>query len=174
MHNNNKKYKAFSLLEILITLVIVSIVMVMLSNVLFMTLDVSRKIYARSVVREEQNNLLTKLEKDIRNARLIKDCSGEDANARCVIHLQYEYIWQGCMDQTTKNLSVCKISKDGEILEQTSENIKVDNFRIEQGIVDSEGKKTIIVTLVVSHVDDQLGINNQTRQLVISTRNFGF
>ncbi len=148
--------------------------MVMLTNVLFMTLDVSRKIYARSNVREEQNDLLTKLEKDIRNARFVTNCSGEDLSANCTIYLQYEYTWKQCVEDNTEKVSICKIDRNGNIMEQTSNNIRVDKFRIEEGLADSEGKKTIIVTLVVSHVDDALGIDNQTRQLVISTRNFGF
>lgn len=170
---NIKKLKAYSLLEIVATLAIVAIIMVMLTNILFLTLDVSKKAFARSQVREEQNAILTNIEKDIRNARYIENCSGSGASADCEIYIQRIYHWGVCQRANTNDLYVCKKDESGNIIEGMSENIKLDQFTIETGIAESSGKKTILITLVVSHTNPEFDVSNQVRQLAISTRNFG-
>lgn len=168
----SKKLKAYSLFEILITLAIVTIIMVMLTNVLFLTLDIARKSFARSFVREEQNNVLTKIEKDIRNARFVTNCSGDDALAQCEVYINDVYTWGTCT-RNGSELYVCKKDKDGNIIEGMSEDIKLDKFSFVEGISQSPGKKSILVTLIVSHKDTKFEINNQVRQIAISTRNYG-
>ncbi len=167
-----KKIKAYSLLEILITLAIVTIIMVMLTNVLFLTLDIARKSFARSFVREEQNNLVTKIEKDIRNARFVESCEGEGETAMCEVYLHDMFIWTTCQREG-KDPYVCKKDKNGNIIEGMSEAIRLDQFSFEEGLSDSPAKKSILLTLVVSHKDSKYEINNQVRQIAISTRNYG-
>jgi type II secretory pathway pseudopilin PulG len=169
----NRNLSAYSLLEILATLAIVSILIIMLTNVLFVSLDISRKAFARSQVREEQNNILTKIEKDFRNASFVGTCEGTDQTASCEIGSDKVYYWTTCTGSDGK-LYVCK--KDSTktvILDGMSENIELKYLSFEKGIEDAQGKKTIVITMNVAHKDGSLGIDNQVRQIVVSTRNYG-
>ena len=53
-----------------------------------------------------------------------------------------------------------------------SENIIVNTFSFQEGLSDSEGRKSILVTLIVSHKDPDVEVENQVRQILISTRNY--
>ena len=144
----------------------------MLSNILVVTVEISRKSFARSVVREEQNNILSKMEKDIRNARFIGTCQGSDERAECQVSLDKTYYWTACQREDS-SLYICKknAAKD-EILEGMSENIIVNTFSFQEGLSDSDGRKSILVTLIVSHKDPDVEVENQVRQILISTRNY--
>jgi len=167
----NKNLRAYSLLEMLISLAIVAIVMMMMTNTLVITIEISRKSFARSIVREEQNNLLTKIEKDIRNARYVSGCTGENDQARCEVGLDKPYIWTTC--DRDGGFYVCKKdSSESVVIEGFSEDIKVDYFSFQEGLADAEGKKSILVTLAVSHSDPSYEVTNQVRQIIISTRNY--
>lgn len=173
----NKRFKkafgAYSLLEILATLAIVSIIIVMLTDVLIITLEISRKSYVRSIVREEQNDILTRIGKDLRNARFVGECQGENETASCQVGLDQIYYWKLCDRYEQTGSDLCKMDYGQEtILEKTSDNINIDLLRFEEGLSDSMGRKSILVTLVVSYKDDEINISNQTRQIVVSTRNY--
>ena len=170
----NKNFAAYSLLEMLAALSIVTIIMVMLSNILIVTIEISRKSFARSSVREEQNNVLSKIEKDIRNARFITECQGVDALASCQVSLDKTYYWTTC-NRSGGGFYVCKKnSNKDKILEGMSENIIVNSFSFQEGLSDSEGRKSILITLNVSHKDPDLEIENQVRQILVSTRNYEY
>ena len=170
-----KEKKGYSLFEVVVTLTIVTILMVMLTNTLLLSLEISRKSLARSNLREEQNDILNRISKDIRNAHLIRFC-GEDALAaapKCEVLLDKKYTWTTCSGD--RSISICKKVGEGteeEILESTSENLVVKQFTIEEGIVEAYGKKSIVITLIVNHKLDTIDIEDQVRQVVISTRNY--
>ena len=52
-----KKKNGYSMLEIIATLAIVSIIILMLTNILLVSLDISKKSFARSSLRENQNEV---------------------------------------------------------------------------------------------------------------------
>ncbi len=164
------------MLEVLVTLVIVSVVLVMLTNVLFLALTIARKSFARSHIREEQNNIISKIEKDIRNAHFVESCMGEDLSASCSVALDTKYLWTTCTREDN-TWYVCKKENPGtpneKILAGMADDIVLKKFTFEEGYSDSEGRKTILVTMVVAHKDESLKLNNQVRQISISTRNFG-
>lgn len=168
-----KKLSAYSLLEMIASLAIVAVIMIMLSNILIVTVEISRKSYARSSVREEQNSILSKIEKDIRNSRYISSCEGENESAYCEVALDKTYIWTTCQREEGDGIYICKKNAaQDQILEGMSEDIIVNNFSIEEGLSDSDGKKTILITLVVSHKDPDVEVENQVRQILVSMRNY--
>jgi len=71
--NYLSKERAFSLLEILITLGIFGILFVIITNIILINLIAARRVAARSYVREETAFVLNLLKKDIRNADQIVD-----------------------------------------------------------------------------------------------------
>ncbi|MBD3280759.1 prepilin-type N-terminal cleavage/methylation domain-containing protein [Candidatus Dojkabacteria bacterium] len=166
---------AYSLLEVLVTLAIVTILMVMLTNTLLLSLDISRKSLARSNLREEQNDILNKISKDIRNAKFVETCSGVNENAKCEVLLDRRYTWTLCEDDEENVSLICKKvggADEDQILERSNERMVVKTFSIEEGIVETDGKKTIVVTLIVNYNSDTIDIEDQIRQVVISTRNY--
>lgn len=172
LRQKKQNFRAYSLLEVLATLAIVSILIVMLSNILFVSLDISRKAFARSQVREEQNNILTKIEKDFRNASYVGTCEGTGQGASCEIGLDKVYFWTTC-DRGEGTLYVCK--KDATktaILDGMSTNVKLNFLSFEKGIEDAQGRKTVVITMSVGSVDSNVGVDNQVRQIVVSTRNY--
>lgn len=91
-----KHYKAYSLLEMLITLVLTSIVMLGLIQLLVVILRVSASTYNRSLLREDSNNFALEFEKDLKNARRVGQCEGENAGLICEFFTDRFFRWQAC------------------------------------------------------------------------------
>jgi len=72
-----KKEKAFSLLELMISLGIFAILIMMVTNLIILNLRVARKVKARTYVREESSFMLKILKKDIRNSDSISGAQNE-------------------------------------------------------------------------------------------------
>lgn len=120
-------------------------------------------------MREEQNDILNKLQKDIRNSRFVQNC----VDSTCEVALDKVYTWTTC--QNEESYSVCKKYLDGEneiIIEQTDPRLNVVSFSIEPFFFEAEGQQTLIVTLVADFESGDLEIEPQIRQIVISTRNY--
>lgn len=167
-----KNLKAYSILEIVVTLAIVTIILVMLSDVLVLTMRVTRKSFARSVVREEQNNILTLMEKDLRNARYVGACAGVNENASCEVGVDQVYYWTTCQRENG-DLYLCKLdSTKSEVVEAMPEDIVLNSISFEEAISDSPGRKSVLITLDVSHINPDVEVTNQVRQIVVSTRNY--
>jgi prepilin-type N-terminal cleavage/methylation domain-containing protein len=163
-------FLGYSLLEVLVVLAIVSIIMVMMTNILTMTLEISRKSFARSITREQQTNILTHIEKDIRNSRYIGNCQGVDAAVSCEVALDKVYTWTTC--ERGEGFYVCKKDSEGNIVEGLSDDVIVNKFTMEPGLSDALGRKSILITLVVSYHDPEMEVENQVRQIIVSTRNY--
>lgn len=74
---NFKNQKAFSLLEVLLTLAIFGILIVLISYIIVINFRIANMVNARTKVREETSYLLKNLKKDIRNAEdITEDNSG--------------------------------------------------------------------------------------------------
>ncbi len=171
------KKRAYSLLEIIVSLLIVSIIIVMLTNILFLSLDISKKSFARTSIRESQSEILRKIEKDIRNAHFIEQCAGENENAMCIVELDKKYYWTTCQNEQG-NMTICKKINLGtpneQIVEELPNYIKVDLLSFEQDPGNNAEKRTIVVTTSFSHVQEEYSILNQIRQIIISTRNYSY
>ncbi len=99
---HNKKKKAYSLVEMLVTLVLTSIIMFALIALLSQILQISAMTYNRSKLREDLNNFTDRIEKDLRNASRIGQCGGDesgvtpDTEFRCDFFLNGLYSWRRC------------------------------------------------------------------------------
>lgn len=145
----------------------------MLTNILILSLDISRKSLVRSALREEQSDILNKISKDLRNAKFVQECGGSNESAVCEVLLDKKYTWTTCDDAGV--LSICKktgIEPYEEIIEETSDQMVVKSFIIEEGLADADGKKSIVITLIVNQNSDTIDVEDQIRQVVVSTRNY--
>jgi len=169
----SKQKAGYSLFEVLITLTIVTIIMIMLTNTLLLSLEISRKSLVRSSLREEQNDILNKISKDIRNARFIENCGNASGGTTCEVLLDRKYTWTIC-DDTGQQYICKKVGNETEeqIIERTSDQLIVKEFTIDEGIVESDGKKSIVITLVVNQNSEGIDIEDQIRQVLVSTRNY--
>jgi len=70
-----RSMRGFSLLELLITLAILGILMVTVTNLILINLKVARIVQGRSYAREETSFMLNLLKKDIRNAENVERVS---------------------------------------------------------------------------------------------------
>lgn len=174
-----KKHKAFSLLETLITLAIFGILMAMLTQVILINLQVSRKTFARSRVREEISELITLIQRDVRNADLIKDCgqstvSGIVVNSCAISHVE-EFVWTDkCPNETSTLNRVCKLDLSGNPIFITSDFLNFSKFSFETGTSSTKtgAQQIILVTLVANTVNPSFEVNNQVRQVAVSSRNY--
>lgn len=111
--------KAFSLVEMLVTLAIFAILSVILLNSLLLNIKLSTKINIRAKVRSNINEVYTQIERDIRNADEvdINNCTG----AYCRVKLNSVwYVWE--INENT-----------GSIL-RTNESYNTINFKSSQNI----------------------------------------
>jgi hypothetical protein len=154
--NINVKKKAYSLVEMLVTLVLTSIIMFALIALLSQILQISAMTYNRSKLREDLNNFTDKIEKDLRNASKIGQCGGDesgvtpDTEFRCDFFLNGLYSWRRCERGTVdfcqgnalcdlkgaEDYTLCKYSLDndlnvvGEPLEKFNPLYNLERFSI--------------------------------------------
>jgi prepilin-type N-terminal cleavage/methylation domain-containing protein len=160
--------KAFSLIEVLVGLGVISIVMVIFFNVLLISITITVRNTARSAVREEISTIASLITKDVRRAdRLDTSTCMEDS---CEIIVENSLIrWYLCNES-----QVCKEDRNGDVIFESDPSLIVTNFVFEQGFVDSTSsiKNNVLVTIVGDHANESLEINNVVRQVSISTRNY--
>src|SRR5690606_13353587 len=102
----NKRKKAYSLVEILVSLGIMSIVITMLFNVLIVGLQSTVKVIARSSIREEMSNISGQITRDIRNSDKVTACGELTVSNSCeFFYNNVRYSWSLCSDSATQ---VCK------------------------------------------------------------------
>jgi prepilin-type N-terminal cleavage/methylation domain-containing protein len=176
----NRKYhkpkKAYSLLEVIISLAIVGMAITIMFNFLILSLQVSLSSFARSFIREEISNNLALISRDIRNADKINNCGQNDIANSCEIILDGEKIvWSKCGQGSTQ---ICKdkILPTGEIVNlfTSSSNFIVSSLDFVQGYLanTSNTKINIIVTISGDHANKSLKVKNIIKQSSISTRNY--
>lgn len=182
-----KKIKAFSLVETMVTLAIFGILMAMLSQVLLLNLEVSRKISARTRIREELSALVGLLQRDMRNAGhiVLEECGDNlkidnwsGVNGCKMSHVE-SFVWVNnehdlCKKANTAVQSLCRIV-DGEITFRTSDVLNIDSISFQSSQIEDEKgtkKATIIVTIIASAANPSWDVTDQVRQIVVTTRNF--
>ncbi len=163
----------FSLLEMTVSLGIIAVIMVMLTNILIISLTVSSKTAARGLVREETSNVLANIKRDIRNAQLIEECLGENETASCegTLALSGSFRWGMC-DNDNGTKAICKYDKDGNIEEKTPDSININKLLFDVGFDKTQDKRTVLVTIVSSYKIEGLNVQNIIQQTSVSTRNY--
>ncbi|MBN1915545.1 type II secretion system protein [Candidatus Dojkabacteria bacterium] len=165
--------KAYSLLEIVVSLAIIAVMLVMLTNVMIISLSVAAKTAARANVREEISNILSNIKRDIRNSQVINHCVGENDEAVCegVLAMSGKFSWKLC-DNEDGTKGVCKYDDNGSIQERSPEYMTIDKLFFDIGFDKTLDKRTILVTIVGSYRGGALNISNVVQQTAISTRNY--
>jgi Tfp pilus assembly protein PilX len=92
----NKKQQAYSLLEMIVTLLLTGLIMLALINLVSTILRVSAISYNRSLIREELGTFVDEFEKDIRNSSRVGTCSGSGATFKCDFYTDNLYRWESC------------------------------------------------------------------------------
>lgn len=178
--NNVKTIKAFSLVEMLITIAIFGILIAMISQVILINIQVSRKTFIRSQIREELAEIATLIQRDVRNARLIGECGANTQENRtinrCLMSHIEEFVWtDDCPGSSEEIKKICKKSVPGEqLLFESSDLITFErlNFEVNLSSGTDGTRSTILVTLYSSASNPNFDVNNQVRQIAVSTRNF--
>jgi prepilin-type N-terminal cleavage/methylation domain-containing protein len=157
-----KKYRGYSLIEVLVTLGIIAILVVMLFNVILIALRSNTKIAGRSYVREQVSTLLSQMTREIRNAEVVIECAGTG----CDYTLNgKDIIWQRC-----NTISMCRY-ENGQLSFQTSDTINVNSIAFDS-YPGTSGNQVILITITVAHTNAALSINNVISQVSTSTRNY--
>lgn len=172
--NDTKKLRAFSLVELIVSIGIIGIILLMLNTVIINTAIVAQKSLARSYVREEIATIADLIATDIRAADRVGVCEGEfeDDSLRCEIFGRTNVVWQTCTIDNIKR--ICKLSEMGENIFSSSPNLTITaaEFEIGFGTGAISTRRNIIVTLVADHANPSFNVTNVVRQTVISTRNY--
>lgn len=171
----SQKLKAFSLMEMVVTMGILAIIITMLSNILINTILVSQRTFARSFIREEIADIADKIALDIRQANIVTTCEGEGEAVLCHMITNEPITWSLCdLTGDGTNLQICKQDEDGNVLFASSPSLKVVQFTIEQGYEaqGSNRQRNILVTVVGSHINTSYAVNNVVSQTAVSTRNY--
>ncbi len=186
--------KGYSLVEVLITLIVVNIILLMLSNIIVSALQVSIKVKERSRLREELSTIVNLVQKDFRNASKINDeeltvseeCSGTTPCNKCIdsticnVTVATNRVeWKLCMNDRTGELnSVCREKTDSsntttlEFKSDPSLVIEAFSFRSMGKVSINRDQVSVLFTIRGKHVVDDLEISNMFRQAVLSTSNY--
>lgn len=174
LYTSNKKNRGgYSLLEMLVTLLIVNVIILMVSQVLVISLKISIQSHERSFAREELTNLTNLIRRDIRNSNGIKKCS----DTTCIMIKDVEQItWRICDNPD----SICKIVTDTSgnetIVYETDPKLIITGIIFEEitsgatGTIDTQ--KSILLTVKARHSYETVNIDNLYRQVIVSTRNY--
>lgn len=91
-----RRLKAMSLLEMIVTLVLTAFIMLVMISTLSTILRVSAQTYNRTALREDLKDFVLQFEKDLRNARRVGTCEGENADFSCDFFTDGYYRWTAC------------------------------------------------------------------------------
>lgn len=181
MKKRGFKINAFSLVETLVTLATFGILLSMLSEILILNLQVSRKVTARTVIREDLAEMTGLMQRDMRNASFIhiSTCGGDPATDPPVVISGIDYY--GCEIEHFQEIkwvlssdvlnslctpnefngnkvdAICRLDTNGEVLYKTSNHVDIDSFKIDVTAVESDpsdpdkGTDAIIYFTVVAN-----------------------
>lgn len=167
--------KGFSLLELLITLGILGILMLTVTNLIVINLKVARRIQARSYAREETSYMLNLLKKDIRNADTIVQSGSGLSIARLDDGNSVYLKWY----QKGKSIARSEGTTPTNLVEKfiTPDDVEYDpdEFKIEIISGGAVGDNNTIVRIqlkasTAGMPDDQYIV----KILAVSTRNYAF
>lgn len=178
----SKTKKAYSLLEVIVSLAIVSVAIVTLINFLVISLRLNVISLARSVIREELNSISTLVSRDIRNADLVLNCGNTSelaVSSECsFVSRGNIFRWQMCVESDLVD-RICKYQLNADLEPISTEfasisNAKINDFSFSRGFTGIENNSSINIILLISadHINDTLNINNLFRETSVSTRNY--
>lgn len=163
------------MLELIVTLGLMGVVMVMLSNLLVSTMMISQKSAARAFIREEIATTIDKIAGDIRSANGIVTCIGEQDGASCTINKTITVTWRICAPAAGVR-SICQFDSNNNLIYATSPNVNITYLAFEPVVSQTAtaSKQNILVTVIGDHSIPQIGVKNVVKQNIIATRNYTF
>jgi prepilin-type N-terminal cleavage/methylation domain-containing protein len=187
--NKSKRLKAYSLLEMLVTLAVFAVLLTMIINVLLLSIEAGRKIASRSRVRGDLSEISVMIRRDFRNASKIdsSNCgpsvgifSGKSA---CIFNLSgVNYAWvQGDGTNGCPAWKICKMKESApgiySLFYQSSEILEFqDGTKFEVQIYNENESTTqgilLATLLAVPPLDSNLDVPLQIRQVNVFARNF--
>ncbi len=170
------KRKGYSLLEMLITLLIVNIITLMLSNILVISLRTSLEIRERSASREELTTIINLMKRDARNSDSV-NCLVN--NSQCTFTKENEaIIWKICPVDGINHICQEKVEipPPNSVLFRSSSRLNITNLKfvtLSQAQAERENTQDVIsITITADHTNETLDIRNLYRQAVVATRNY--
>lgn len=179
-HNKkHKRKKAFSILEMMISLVVISFILLIFFNTIITSLKLSYQNLGRSLVREEATAFTLIIADDIGNADLISTCE----KTSCHMLVEGEDIAWGVCDETGALIErdelqptdfICKIDEsDGSIIYTSDSKILLRSLEFEVSTPAADGiAQNVLVTVVATHQTENLNIGDIVRQVSVSTKNY--
>lgn len=201
MKIKKKNLKAYSLLELLVTLVVFAVLMTMITQVLLLSVESGRKISVRSKVRGDLSELATMMRRDFRNAGKIDEgnCGGSisyinpvngqevtkstDACFFSISGANYAWVYGENNQPLCPNGSICKLKEDinnnYQLFYQSSEILFFDpgTTRFELQIFPKTNEHVtqgIFLASLSANTPpgSKLDVTTQYRQISVFTRNF--
>jgi type II secretory pathway pseudopilin PulG len=168
------KMRAFSLVELIVSISIVGLIIIMLNNIILTTALVSQKSLARSFVREELSNIADLVASDIRSADRVGNCAGSmlSGDLRCEIYGLQTVVWQIC--NVDGEDFICRTDVQGTPIFMSAKDVNIQSASFELGFGDGTAptRRSILFTIVAGHDNEKLDVTNIVRQIIISTRNY--
>lgn len=180
-----KLNKGYSIMEMLVTLLVVNILILMLSNILILSLRISLEINARSTAREEMTNITGLIKRDIRNANSVSP-SCLNGSSNCIVEKGFETVqWSVCPSLDGSFQQICKFELNPQTLSQSGikfrssntmdyQTLVFQNASVNTGGSNNSPQATILITLTGSHTSENVDIKDLYRQVIVSTLNFNY
>lgn len=200
MEHKQKNLKAYSLLEMLVTLVVFAVLMTMIVQVLILSIESGRQIAGRSKIRGDLSEVAVMIRRDIRNASKIDDTlcgqgilytnpDGTRAvsnSSACFFNLagnNFAWVYGNAEPGTLcPEFKMCKLKQNPsgvyEIYYQSSDILKFESTgtRFELTLYQQQDTTTqgIVLASLMANVSDDvtLDVSTQYRQVTVFTRNF--
>lgn len=202
MKTNKKNLQAYSLLELLVTLVVFAILMTMIVQVLLLSIESGRKIAVRSKVRGDLSEVAVMIRRDFRNTGKIDEtnCSefvtyANPGNGQAVVvdssacffniaGTNYAWVYgKNSLQPLCPEGKICKLRQDVDnnyqLFYQSSDILFFDpastRFELDVHHQDNENiTQGIFLASLTANVPpgSKLDVSTQYRQVSVFTRNF--
>ncbi len=174
LRSHKKNKKAFSLLEVIVSLSIIAFCTIMMMEFMILSFKITAVGLGRSLVREELANVMNLVGRDFKNSDFAPSCNSEGTS--CDFYIDgIQYRWYRCQSDT----KICKDKYDSSTnsfsnVYTISSNVNITYFKFESGFsqTGSSGSPNLILTISASHSNGTLGINNVIKQSSFSLRNY--
>ncbi len=193
-----KNIKGSTLIELLITLGIMSILLTMLSNIFLQIMVINLKNKERTYVRDISSSVLNQIRKDIRNADTVDAtyCGSTPNFDRCIFNTNNKrYIWEvyqipeytGSPAYGIRK-SECPVLTEVDCATKTTKYETPDDFllqynnvfKAEQNALGTTGSESIVVSVTITGQSAPADgespsaalVKNVIKQTIVSTRNY--
>jgi len=192
-----KNIRGSTLIELLITLGIMSILLTMLSNIFLQVMTINLKNKERTYVRDISSSILNQIRKDIRNADTVDSlyCGSTDTTDQCIFNTNNKrYVWEVYQLDTYTTpaygirKSECTVLTEVNCITKVTKYETPDDFllqynnvfKAEKNATGTSGSESIVVSVTITGQSAPADgespsaalVKNVIKQTIISTRNY--